>query len=117
MSVLKNFRDVVRKRATMAHQGKVYAYISPQERTRQRPVFETNAVVMVNDMVEFATMGKSLSVARVGKRSMARSAMVGEMVDTVALSPLTSIAQDLHIHSNKKIPPTDVSECCARNGE
>ena len=36
VSIHENFRDAVRQRATMAHQGQGYTYIPPQERTRQR---------------------------------------------------------------------------------
>ena len=66
----------------MAHQGQGYAYIPSQERTRQRPInaqlrsqlqeecqqwsrYPWNAgavaIVIVNDMVEFAIMGRILN--------------------------------------------------------
>ena len=38
MPIHEHFRDAVKLRATMAHQGQGYAYILPQERTRQRPI-------------------------------------------------------------------------------
>ena len=103
-------------RATIAHQGQGYAYIPPQEWTRQRPTdlqlrsqirdecqqwvipVEPGAVVIVlaNDMVEFATLGKSLTVARVATTRMARSAMVGEVAKYTRSEPSpTSFCESL----------------------
>ena len=80
--------------------------IPPQDRTRQRPIdsqllsqLESSVpahqwntgvavIVIVKDMVEYATLVKSSTVARVATRWVARSKVVGDVVNTVALSLL-----------------------------
>ena len=67
--------------------------------------------VIVNDMVESETLG------RVATRRMARSAIVGEMVSTIALNPhFFCIVWHIHLFV-LKFSLGDVSECRARDGE
>ena len=121
VSIHANYRDAMKQRATMAHQGQGHAYVPPQVRIRQRPthlqlrsqirdlcqqwshIRGTQApIAIVNDMVEFATLWKSSTEAGVAKRRMARSAMVGEMVNAVALS-LHLVPNILHIRCKNRL--------------
>ena len=94
MSIHENFKDAVKSRATMAHQGQGHTHIPPHERKglqffiskiptevhsfattlstpRRVPVMESHrwntvviAIVIVNDMVQFATLGRFSTVTR-----------------------------------------------------
>ena len=84
MSIHERFKDAVKSRASMAYQGQGYTYIlhdnildkDPLTCKRRVPKMESSVpvhqwntsvavIVIVNDMVEFATLGKSSHVARV----------------------------------------------------
>ena len=69
MPIHEHFRDAVKQRATMAHQGTPRRVPTMESSVPVHP-WNTGAVVIiiVNDMVEFATLGKSSTVARVATR-------------------------------------------------
>ena len=123
MSIHENFRDAVRQRATLAQQEQCHTYIPPQERTRQRPI-DLNLRSQVSDecqqrshlcqLVQYATLGMSSTVASVATRRMARSAIVGDEVHSVALSPHLFL-QEPCTFVFFKISLTDITECRARD--
>ena len=79
--------------------------------------WNTSAVVIVNDMVEFASLGKSSIVARAAAKWVARSKML-EKLSVQSLWVLASVCNSLHIRGfffwNS---PTTISECRAGDCE
>ena len=74
--------------------------------------WNTSAVVIVNDMVEFASLGKSSIVARAATKWVARSKML-EKLSVQSLWVLASVCNSLHIrgffflefaYNNKRMP-------------
>ena len=75
-------------------------------------------IVIGNYMVEYVTLRKSSTVARVATKWVAKSKVVGEVVNTVPLSPHLLFCNILHIRSFFfQITPADIGECRAHDGE
>ena len=70
-------------------------------------------IVIVNDMVEFATMGRTSTVARTKTRRMARSTMDGEVINTVALNHY-SLLQESCTFEVEKIAYRHQRHSCTR---
>ena len=107
--------------------------LHPQERTRQRPIDLQQRSHLRDECQQWKhirgtqapsssssstkwwnsqLLGRSSTVARMATRRMARSAMVREMVNTIAPPLLQKV---LHIRSVLKISLTDNGECRARD--
>ena len=132
MTIHEKFKDAVRQRAAMAHQGQGYTFIPPQENVLNSETSANNGVICASSSVEhqrcrhrhrqrhggICNTGQVLNGGESGNKMSGKIKSGARSGEYSRSESSPSFCKILHTRSFfSQISPTDISECRARDGE